>query len=234
MTRRSFSRAAGVASIFLARSAAAETVTGLAKTGIGLSLILLAGALLLTLFLRSQLTHVVGVLSGRVARARVRKILGARSPDVLEDFILPGAYGGLTRIDYAILTSGGILCIRTRHFQGIVSGTRDEPQWSNVDGARRRRFLNPLIQNEGRSRAIEKIVPNVPVANLVVFTGAVKFTSPPAENVIHVRDLDAYIARCDAGPCTIDDRHAGWMTVRDAALTDEESRKDFDAQLSFS
>lgn len=153
---------------------------------------------------------------------------------MLEDFILPGAYGGLTHIDYAILTSGGILCIETKHYNGIVFGAADEPQWTNVDGVHRRKFLNPLIQNEGRTKALQKIVPNVPVANLVVFTGTVQFTTPLAKNVIHVRDLNSYIAKFVFGPCKIKDWDAVWFTVKSAALTDEETRKDFRAQLSFS
>ena len=40
------------------------------------------------------------------------------------------------------------------HYNGIVFGGEDEAQWTNVDGVTHRRFLNPLIQNEGRSRAI--------------------------------------------------------------------------------
>jgi hypothetical protein len=36
------------------------------------------------------------------------------------------------------------------------------------------------------------------------------------------------------GPCEINDWNAVWLTVKSTALTDEESRKDFRAQLSFS
>ncbi|HEX9851796.1 MAG TPA: nuclease-related domain-containing protein, partial [Woeseiaceae bacterium] len=153
---------------------------------------------------------------------------------ILDDFMLPGAYGGLTHIDHAVLTSGGILCIQTKHYNGLVFGNADEPQWTNVDGMHKRKFLNPLIQNEGRSRALKKVVPDVPVANLVVFTGSVQFASPLEKNVIHIRDLKNYIARFVFGPCKISDWDAVWLTVRAAALTDEESRKDFRAQLSFS
>jgi hypothetical protein len=32
----------------------------------------------------------------------------------------------------------------------------------------------------------------------------------------------------------VDDWDAAWMTIKAAALVDEETRKDFDAQLSFS
>ncbi len=210
------------------------TPTGLTNTGVGMFILAIAGALLMTLLFRASATHVARLITARIGKHRIRKILAARSPDVIEDFILPGAYGGLTHIDHAILTSGGILCIQTKHYNGIVFGEADEPQWTNVDGIHRRKFLNPLIQNQGRTRALEKVVPNVPIASLVVFTGSIQFTSPLQSNVIHVRDLDSYIAKFVFGPCKIDDWHAVWMTVRAAALTDEDSRKDFDAQLSFS
>ena len=74
----------------------------------------------------------------------------------------------------------------------------------------------------------------MPVANLVVFTGSVQFTSPLEKNVIHVRNLNSYIAKFVFGPCKIKDWDAVWMTLKAAALTDEETRKDLRAQLSFS
>jgi hypothetical protein len=211
-----------------------EVVTGLTNTGIGVFIIAIAGTLLLTLMFRAAATQVARIVTSIIGKRRIHKILNARSPDLLEDFILPGAYGGLTHIDHAILTSGGILCIQTKHYNGIVFGGADEPQWTNVDGIRRRKFLNPLIQNEGRTKALQKVVPNVPVANLVVFTGTVQFTTPLEKNVIHVRDLNSYIAKFVFGPCKIQDWDAVWFTVKSAALTDEETRKDFRAQLSFS
>ena len=215
--------------------ATAETVgtTGLANTSIGLLIIGLAGALLLTLLFRASVNQIVRTITEHVGQRRIRKILQKRSKDVMDDFILPGAYGGLTKIDHAILTSGGILCIQTKHYNGIVFGSSNEPQWTNVDGVHRRKFLNPLIQNEGRTKALQKAIPEVPAANLVVFTGNVQFTTPLAKNVIHVRDLDSYIAKFVFGPCKIDDWDAVWLTVRAAALTDEASRKDLGAQVSF-
>lgn len=237
MFRRLLPYAITSASVTLAwPSIAADdgVVTGLTNTGIGLFIIAIAAALLVTLFFRASATHVARIVTQKLGKARIRHILKARSANVLEDVILPGAYGGLTRIDHAILTSGGILCIRTIHCNGIVFGDADEPQWTNVDGIRRRKFLNPLIQNQGRTRALQKIVPDVPVASLVVFTGAIQFTTLPEKNVIHVRNLDSCIARFVFGPCKIEDWDAVWMTVRAAALTDEESRKDFNAQMTFS
>ena len=218
----------------VAADSSTEVVTGLTNVGPAMFVIAIAGALLLTLVFRTSATRVASLVAAEIGKRRIRRSLKQKSRDVLEDFILPGAYGGLTKIDHAILTSGGIICVQTKHYNGIVFGGEDEPQWTNVDGIQRRKFLNPMIQNEGRTKALQKVVPNVPVANLVVFTGSVQFTSPLGKNVIHVRNLNSYIAKFVFGPCKIKDWDAVWMTVKAAALTDEETRKDLSAQLSFS
>lgn len=206
--------------------------TGITNIGPATIFFAIAGALLLTLIFRSTASHIVGLVTSRIGTLRIRRALRRRSPDVLHDFILPGAYGGLTKIDHAILTAGGILCIQTKHYNGIVFGSEDEAQWTNVDGTIRRRFLNPLIQNEGRTRALQNVVPNVPVANLIVFTGNVEFPTPPPKNVIRVSQVDGYIAKFIFGPSKIKDWHAVWLTVNSAALTDEASRKDLQAQIA--
>lgn len=215
---------------------AAETavVTGITSVGPAMFMFTIAGALFLTLIFRRAATQLAYLIVSRIGEIRIRRALETRSKDVLHDFMLPGAYGGIARIDHAIMTAGGILCIQTKHYNGIVFGEADEPQWTNVDGVTRRRFLNPLIQNEGRTRALQKIVPDVPVANLVIFTGSVEFTSVPPKNVIRVSQLESFIAKFVFGPSKIEDWDAVWMTLQSAALTDAETRKDHAAQLSFS
>ena len=206
--------------------------TGITSVGPAAFLFTIAAALLLTLFFRSTASHVVGMVTTSIGAARIRRVLNRRGPDVLHDFILPGAYGGLTKIDHAVLTPGGILCIQTKHYNGIVFGGEAEAQWSNVDSTVKRRFLNPLIQNAGRTRALQNVVPDIPVANLVVFTGKVEFPTPPPKNVIHVSQVGSYIAKFVFGPSKVEDWDAAWLTVKAAALTDEATRKDLQAQIA--
>jgi hypothetical protein len=216
-----------------ALAAESDLQTGITSVGPAKFLFTLAAALMLTLIFRSTATHLARFITAKIGQIRIRTALAKRSPDVLHDFILPGAYGGLAKLDHAILTAGGILCIQSKHYNGVVFGEEDEAQWTNVDGVNRKRFLNPIIQNEGRARALRKVVPDVPVANLIIFTGSVEFTSPPPKNVIHVDDLESYVAKYVFGPSKIDDWHAVWLTVNSSAMTDEDSRKDFQAQLGF-
>lgn len=206
--------------------------TGITTVRPAIFLFALAAAVLLTLVFRSTANHVAAVITAKIGAMRVRQVLNRRSAAVKHDFILPGAYGGLVKIDHAILTAGGILCIQTRHCNGMVFGGPDEAQWTNVDGTTRRRFLNPLIQNEGRTRALQKVVPNVPVANLVVFTGSVEFPTPPPKNVIRVAGVDSYIAKFVFGPSKIKDWDAVWLTVKAAAMTDDATRRDLKAQIA--
>jgi hypothetical protein len=215
-----------------ALAAQSAVVTGITNVRPAAFVMAVAGALLLTLIFRSAASHVTRVITRRVGEFRIRRALDRRSPNVLHDFILPGAYGGLKKVDHAILTAGGILCIQTKHYQGIIFGDEDEPQWTNVEGVSKRRFLNPLIQNESRTRALQNVVPEAPIANLVVFTGAVDFPTPPPRNVIHVRDLDSYIAKFVFGPSKIEDWDAVWLTLKSAALTDEATRLDLQAQIA--
>jgi hypothetical protein len=221
--------------LFAVPALAAESGVETGITGVGTAMFLfaIAGALLLTLVFRSLANHIVKAVTRRVGQLRIRGALARRSSSVLHDFIIPGAYGGLAKVDHAILTAGGILCIQTKHCNGIVFGDADEPQWTNVDGVHRRRFLNPLIQNEGRTRALQKIVPDVPVDNLVIFTGSIEFTSAPPKNVIHVSQLESYVSKHVFGPSRIKDWDAVWLTVNSAILRDEAARRDFAAQISF-
>ena len=217
-----------------ALAAEPAVVTGITSVGPAIFMFTIAGALFLTLIFRKAATHLAHYLVSRIGEHRIRRALDKRSKDVLHDFLLPGAYGGIAHIDHAIMTAGGILCIQTKHYNGIVFGEPDDPQWTNVDGVTRRRFLNPLIQNEGRTRALQEIVPEAPVANLVIFTGSVEFPSAPPKNVIRVGDLESFIAKFVFGPSKVEDWDAVWMSVKSAALTDEATRKDHAAQLSFS
>jgi hypothetical protein len=212
----------------------ADVATGLSMTRLSVIIIVAACLLVLALLLRGSAARLGRFIGEQAGKHRIRKILRKRSPDIIEDLLIPGAYGGLTRINFAALTSGGILCIQTKYCRGIVFGSGEEPQWKNVAGVRQTKFLNPVIQNGGRTRALQQVVPDIPVANLVVFTGSVQITAPKLRNVIHVRDLDSYIAKFIFGPCKVKDWDAAWLTVKSAALTDESSRRDFRAQLSFS
>jgi len=214
-------------------AAESSSATGITGVGPAMFLFLTAFALFLSLLLRHAAGRLAQLLLLKLRQRRMESLLQRKGRALLKNFIVPGAYGGLARIDYALLTAGGILCIRTIHGDGVVFGDQDDPQWTHVDGIGRRRFLNPLIQNEGRRRALGNIVPEAPIANLVVFTGKVEFPGTRPQNVILRRELGRYLAKHAFGPSRVEDWNALWMNLKDAVQSDDASRRDFEAQLSF-
>jgi hypothetical protein len=214
----------------------AAEAAGAATGPVLITVAALAGAAFLTLLARRAGASLTRRISRGIGRRRIYRTLELRAIDVLDDFILPGAYGGLTRIHYAALTTAGIICVHAKHCQGTVSGDVHEPQWLNDCGDRRQQFLNPVIQNEGHVKTLSGILPDVPLINVVVFTGAMRFATPTSANVVHVaslgRSLDALLAGA-GGAGAANDLNEAWRTLRASALTDTASRKDLDAQLSF-
>jgi hypothetical protein len=94
-------------------AAETATVTGITSVGPAIFMFTIASALLLTLVFRKAAAQLAHYVVSRVGEVRIRRALEARSKDVLHDFMLPGAYGGIAHIDHAIMTAGGILCIQT-------------------------------------------------------------------------------------------------------------------------
>ncbi len=192
-----------------------------------------AAALILTLLLRRAAFRGLNAVADILGEYRLRKILLGSSDYLISDFIIPGAYGGLSKIDHALLTPAGLLCIRAVHQHGKVFGSADDAQWFHVSGGRRRRFLNPLIQNEGRLRGLSSALPSIPVANLVVFTGPAQLASDTAPNVILLSELSTWIDKYTFGPDAIDDLDGAWQRLSELAITDEDTRKDYQAQIGF-
>lgn len=227
------STAVALASMVPAPAAAAEAPTPGGGSLAALLTIASATVLALVLLLGPSLIAAARALVETHAKKRLKRRLESASHDVLHDFILPGAYGGLARVDHALLIGGHVVCVLYRSYGGAILGEPEDAQWVRKDGARPRRFLNPLIQNEGRAEALRKVVPETPVLSLVVFDDDARLVESLPDNVIRARELESWLAGIRAGEAGSENGESAWQRLRDAALTDKDTRKDLDAQLSF-
>ena len=210
-----------------------EVVTGVTNVALGTFVLGIAVLMLLFLLLRPTVVELISTVRRMRHQSRVNAILGKHSQAVLKDLLLESPYGGLTRVDYAIRLAGGIVCMRSKLATGEVVGDAEEPQWRLIESGRKRPFLNPVIQNEGRAATLRNLAPDLPVVNLVVFGGDVSLNPSLGDNVIRLADLDRYLSELSFTQDSKIDGDAAWLKVRSAALTDDESQKDFAAQLSF-
>jgi len=214
-------------------TAEASVPTGITGTGASVFIFVFAAVIVILLVSGAAARPFTRKLGERVARYRIARELARRSKFVMTDALLPGAYGGIVKLDHVVLTPAALLCIRSVHVHGLLTGGENEPQWTLVEGSTKRRFLNPLIHNDGRARALRKALPDVPVASLVVMSGKVRFTALPPPNVISLGQLDDQLKQQVLGPGRIKDSNTVWQQLQSVVITDAESRKDFEAQVSF-
>jgi len=221
------------AGLLPATAVAEEVVTGVVASGAGAGFIAIAFLLVAALLARHKTPRLVQRLDALLGRRRLAAALAKARVRSLERCVLPGRSDSLTRVDCAVATSAGIVCLRVLHGNGAVFGRAQDPQWSRVRGIGRSTLLNPLIQNEGRVRAVERLVPDVPVRGLVVFTGSVDLAGARDEGVLHVSELAAWLDAWQDDTPSIDDPDAAWLTFRAGVMTDDAAQRDFEAELSF-
>lgn len=101
-----------------------------------------------------------------------------------------------TQIDHLIVSPYGLFVIETKNMKGWIYGQSNRAQWTQVIYRFKRKFQNPLLQNNIHVRAVRDLLGLGPeqVNNVVVFVGNCTFKTPmPIEVVQGVFSLVNFI-----------------------------------------
>ncbi len=104
---------------------------------------------------------------------------------------------GSTQIDHVLVSRFGIFVVETKDHGGWIFGTAEDRQWTQVFYGHRSRFQNPLRQNQGHVRAIQRLLeflPSEAIRGAVVFTGKAQFKTNKPQGVFTLNGLVAYMA----------------------------------------
>lgn len=109
---------------------------------------------------------------------------------------------GTTQIDHVVVSPYGVFVIETKNYTGWIFGKENDKEWlqtiahyenSHGETVERTKFLNPIRQNYGHVKAVEKICkdyPGLPIVPLVVFAGDAVFKNVQCTSyVIHLYEL---------------------------------------------
>lgn len=150
--------------------------------------ILLLGAVLKAISERDKDPAVLGAQGER----KVRRVIGETIEEkqyVINDLII--AHDGTTcQIDHIVINPRGIFVIETKNYSGRIYGSENNRDWTQVlaYGNVKNKLYNPLKQNATHVYNVRKIVGNLPVYSLVVFTqNNTEYID--AENVIPLKRL---------------------------------------------
>jgi len=167
---------------------------------------------------------------GSEGERQVAAVLKRLRRPVLHDILIADGRGGLTQIDHVLHMPGGLLALETKNYRGDILGHADAAQWTQRLGTRRFSLPNPLWQNAGHVRALQRLLPDIPVWGWVVFTDRARFIDERPEGVSSLAELGADLGPLLALP--VNARVApAWRQLRQAARRDRAARRAHLAQL---
>ena len=91
---------------------------------------------------------------------------------VLHNVTIP-LQNGSTQIDHIVLSRYGIFVIETKNYNGSIYGVEHGEYWSQYLGKQKNQFYNPILQNAGHVRAMQKSLnafKDCPYIPIVVFS----------------------------------------------------------------
>lgn len=135
------------------------------------------------LYLRSP--SVRGAIGESRVNSSLQRKLDGNKYVTLHDLTLPTARG-TTQVDHVILAHSGIFVVETKNMSGWIFGSANKAKWTQVLPKFKKQFQNPLHQNYGHIKAIQKIldVPSSYIHNVVVFAGGAEPKTQMPSNVL--------------------------------------------------
>ena len=136
---------------------------------------------------------------GFLGELRVKAVTGLRlngkTYRSLHNLTLP-TRDGTTQIDHVIVSEFGVFVIETKNLAGWIFGNERSRKWTqSIHRNSRYQFLNPLRQNYGHVKTVEKLLGLGPrcVHSVVVFVGKSEFKTAMPPNVLKRRELIRHI-----------------------------------------
>ena len=106
------------------------------------------------------LSTLLAILKGRMGEKAVGRRLRRLPKEryrVLDDVILP-TRTGTTQIDHLVLSIYGIFVVETKAYKGWIYGGENQDRWTQNIYGQKTRFYNPILQNAGHVRALERVL----------------------------------------------------------------------------
>ena len=138
---------------------------------------------------------------GWLGEYQVRRIIGKNNPNKSKYVINNLTFNDGTKsvqIDHLIISPSGLIVIETKNRVGNIYGKEDDLNWTVVYkyGKEKASMFNPVKQNEGHLKSLEKILSvKAPMNSIIVFTknADLREISTQSTPVVYANSLKQYI-----------------------------------------
>ncbi|MBU3105487.1 nuclease-related domain-containing protein [Clostridium gasigenes] len=170
-------------------------------------------------------------IKGYIGESQVNSVLAKIDEyEVLHDIMLK-TETGTTQIDHVLIGRKGVFVIETKNYDGWIFGDEKSKYWTQTIYKKKSRFFNPIRQNYGHVKAIEKIIDEKykdSLHSVIVFGYRCKLKKITVITpVIYLNDLKKFILKFGNDiKLTSEDISYVYTTVSNANITDKKLRRD--------
>ena len=165
---------------------------------------------------------------GEMKMAALLALLPEKDYKVINDLLIQ-SNGRSTQIDHVVVSIYGIFVIETKYYKGWIYGGENSEFWTQNIYGNKYNLRNPLWQNQGHVRAIERLIGGsgtVPVYNIVAFSWQASLKVDESLPVMYWRNVVPYI-RHHREPCLTENRAMEiYNTLLSANVIDRAARKE--------
>lgn len=142
---------------------------------------------------------------------------------------------GTTQIDHVIVSNFGVFCVETKAYSGWILGRESDKYWTQSINYQKYRFYNPLRQNYGHVKTLEKVLSSlnisVPVYSFIVFPNAEKLRITGTDTVGYARDVVDKIKRYSQVVLSNEDKDRIISTINQVNIIDENIRREHSKKI---
>ncbi len=135
---------------------------------------------LIILYIADQLCDIYAPqIKGYWGEKRVAKILDSLPKEqyrVINNVLIKKGDNETAQIDHIVISNYGIFSIETKNYKGLITGSEFAQQWTKYMGKKKYKFQNPIRQNYGHIKALEKALElkKDNIISLIVFAQGAK------------------------------------------------------------
>ena len=156
-------------------------------------------------FIRVYKAKIKGYIGEKQVSKRLRK-LNKRKYKVLNNVLLKTANGS-TQIDHVVISIYGIFVIETKNYKGLIFGSENDENWTQVIYKNKGKFRNPIKQNYGHVLSIRErlsLDSSTNINPIVVFTNRATLKVNTKSPVMYDNNVIDYIRSCNSIVISID------------------------------
>ena len=104
--------------------------------------------------------------------------------------------GKTSQIDHVVISTFGLFVIETKNYSGWISGEERSEYWTQFFFRSKKRFLNPIWQNNGHVKALKEVLNDfgeISYIPIVVFSNKANLKRVNSEKVIFLNELTGFM-----------------------------------------